>query len=105
MCFQINNTSTENLSIKEAKKLIESGKERLNLVIKREQNLINSRHNESNGINGLNQPRWSSSNLYDNAPISAIKESSYDAINGPRSNWNNQNLYVQPPTRGNKYSR
>lgn len=97
---KVNNAGTENLSLKDAKKLIENSKEKLHLVIKREQNLINSRLNENNGINGLNQSRWSTSNLYDNAPINTIKERGFDPVSGNRQNWSNQNVYVQPPTRG-----
>ncbi|XP_054162043.1 tight junction protein ZO-1-like isoform X2 [Oppia nitens] len=100
--IKINTSSTENLSLKEAKKLIENSKEKLNLVISREPNVSNNRQSDSN-INGYpnGQSRWSTANLYDNAM--AIKDT-YDNINNANrsSNWgtHNQNVYVQPPTRG-----
>ncbi|CAG2104772.1 unnamed protein product, partial [Medioppia subpectinata] len=98
---KINTTSLENLNLKEAKKLIENSKEKLNLVINREQNANNNRQNET--INGYSngQSRWSTANLYDNAM--AIKDqTTYDNIanTNSRTNWSNQNVYVQPPTRG-----
>ncbi|RWS31853.1 tight junction protein ZO-1-like isoform X1 [Leptotrombidium deliense] len=76
---KINNTSTENLSLKEAKKLIDSSKEKLNLVIKREHNITHNHHvNEAN-----------------------IKENTVaDGVSPTRAAWSNQNVYVQPPTRG-----
>ncbi|RWS16821.1 tight junction protein ZO-1-like protein [Dinothrombium tinctorium] len=75
---KINNTSTENLSLKDAKKLIDSSKEKLHLVIKREHNIPHSHINEGNA-----------------------KESTVpDGLNGSRAGWSNQNVYVQPPTRG-----
>ncbi|CAG2165528.1 unnamed protein product, partial [Oppiella nova] len=97
---KINTTSTENLNLKEAKKLIENSKEKLNLVINREQNVNNSRQNEN--INGYSngQSRYSTANLYDNA-IAIKDQTTYDNIQSTnRSNWSNQNVYVQPPTRG-----
>lgn len=77
-------------------------------MINREQNSNNNNNNtnrqniEINGINGYTngQSRWSTANLYDNAI--AIKEHNIaDNLNSNnRSNWSNQNVYVQPPTRG-----
>ena len=84
--------------------MIDNSKEKLNLVINREQNINNNnpRHNDSLNINGYSngQSRWSTANLYDNAI--AIKENGFENMNNNnRNNWNsNQNVYVQPPTRG-----
>ncbi len=71
-------------------------------MIKREQN--NNRNDQTVGVNQSGYLNSNGNgNLYDNAQtLSAIKETSnYDAINANnRHNWNNQNVYVQPPTRG-----
>ena len=98
------------MSLKEAKKLIDNSKGKLNLVINREQNGYkqntinnNNRHNDNNNNGYTNgQSRWSTANLYDNAI--AIKEHGFDNMNNTnRNNWSNQNVYVQPPTRGTKF--
>ncbi|XP_015793036.1 tight junction protein ZO-1 [Tetranychus urticae] len=51
MVLKINNTSCENLTLKEAKKLINSCKDKLNLVLKREQN-NNNNVNHASEYNG-----------------------------------------------------
>lgn len=95
---QINNTAAENLSLKEAKKLIESSKE-LHFYIKRERSVMHVNHLNEMQMNGQSYP----TNLYENT-IAVNKQNGHhlEAVNGTRANWNsNQNLYVQPPTRGN----
>ncbi|KAI1292645.1 Tight junction protein ZO-1 [Halotydeus destructor] len=92
--LKINNLSADGINLKEAKKLMDAGKEKLHLVIRREQNTLNSRLIENNQRNN-------GCNLYENgtgfSPFA--KESAHvNAMN--RQNWTVQNVYVQPPTRG-----
>ncbi|GFG33860.1 hypothetical protein Cfor_12812, partial [Coptotermes formosanus] len=61
--LKINNHTTEGLSLKEARKLIESSKEKLNLVVRREQ-----KHSHGNYLDGLSGPNYSSQNLYVQPP-------------------------------------
>ncbi|XP_074596515.1 tight junction protein 1-like isoform X2 [Brevipalpus obovatus] len=90
---KINNTPAESLSLKEAKKLIDSSKEKLNLVIKRE--------HSSSSQNSGDPASEASTARYPNQLPSSLKENSFAAdVSGTRPNWSNQNVYVQPPTRG-----
>ncbi|XP_023725943.1 tight junction protein ZO-1 isoform X4 [Cryptotermes secundus] len=75
--LKINNHTTEGLSLKEARKLIEASKEKLNLVIRRE-------HKPGNNVESTALPKDSHGNYL-------------DGLSGP--NYSSQNLYVQPPTR------
>ncbi|XP_065220947.1 tight junction protein ZO-2 isoform X3 [Planococcus citri] len=78
--LKINNQPAENLSLKEARKLIESSKEKLHLTVRRE-----ARTSPYSIYSNNNQP----------------KESNYmDMLNG-NVYGASQNLYVQPPTRQN----
>ncbi|XP_072152652.1 tight junction protein ZO-3 isoform X3 [Bemisia tabaci] len=75
--LKINSHATEGMSLKEARKLIESSKEKLNLTVKRE------------------APR----SLYssESTALQTKGEGNYlDVLNG---NYSSQNLYVSPPTR------
>ncbi|XP_066996452.2 tight junction protein ZO-3 isoform X2 [Anabrus simplex] len=76
--LKINNHTTDGMTLKEARKLIESSKEKLNLVVRREQKPGSTTH-ESTAI-----PKDSHGNFL-------------DSLSGP--NYSSQNLYVQPPTR------
>ncbi|XP_075223249.1 tight junction protein ZO-3-like isoform X2 [Lycorma delicatula] len=75
--LKINNHSTDGMSLKEARKLIESSKEKLNLVVRRE------------------APR--SSTTAESTALQSKEGNYLDGLNG--SNYTSQNLYVQPPTR------
>ncbi|XP_076308955.1 tight junction protein ZO-3-like isoform X1 [Tachypleus tridentatus] len=81
--IKINNNSTEQLSIKEAKKLIDSAKEKLHLVLKRE-----SKKNET---------KISSFQELENKDSSDVN---FVNVRSTKPQWSNQNLYVQPPTPG-----
>lgn len=85
--------SVENLSAKEAKKLIDASKDKLNLVIKRE-NCNNNRFTDSR-YNQLIYENGLGSNI--------VKEPTLPFTDGSnnRQMWSNQNVYVQPPTRAN----
>ncbi|KAL1129730.1 hypothetical protein AAG570_012674 [Ranatra chinensis] len=75
--LKINNHSTDGMSLKEARKMIESSKEKVNLVVRRE------------------TPR----NYYPAEPTALhSKDGSY--MEGANiNNYTSQNVYVQPPTR------
>ncbi|RZF42526.1 hypothetical protein LSTR_LSTR004445 [Laodelphax striatellus] len=76
--LKINNHSTDGMSLKEARKLIESSKEKLNIVVRREAARSLSQSAESTAL--------------------PTKDGNYlDSLNG--TNYSSQNLYVQPPTR------
>uniref|UniRef100_A0A1A9WH03 Tight junction protein ZO-1 n=1 Tax=Glossina brevipalpis TaxID=37001 RepID=A0A1A9WH03_9MUSC len=93
---RIHNTNCgDNMSLKEAKKIIDGCKERLNLVVLRDitnqaaiTNQLNNSNNQSNIYGSSHQPQLSncSNNLDD------------PYLNGGAS-YSSQNLYVQPPTR------
>ncbi|KAK6635505.1 hypothetical protein RUM44_000757 [Polyplax serrata] len=73
--LKINNHSTDGLSVKEARKLIENSKDKLSLVVKRErrpgqENTPNTKDSQGNYLENLSG-----------------------------ANYPTQNLYVQPPTR------
>lgn len=82
--LKINNTSTENLTLKELRKLMDSNKEKLNLVVRR-------------SLVGLASPTLK--------PLADGKENVNPMANGygeslaVKNGWNNQNVYVQSPTR------
>jgi len=74
--LKINNHSTENMSLKEAKKMIDGCKEKLNLVVRRDVPRNFSYPTESTSVYS--------------------KEGNYmESVN----NYSSQNVYVQPPTR------
>ncbi|XP_059472548.1 tight junction protein ZO-1 isoform X4 [Neocloeon triangulifer] len=86
--LSINALPTENMTLKEAKKLMDSTKERLNLVVRRDPLAQNASNLSSMGATslsreGLQKTSNSSNNLLMNS-----------------SGYSSQNLYVQPPTRG-----
>lgn len=90
LVLKINNASVDNLSLKEIRKLLENSKEKLNLVIKRCSNSLkdellnefdlNNKENNLNSINGSTDGNFNDSLA--------------------TRNWMNQNVYVEPPTRG-----
>ncbi|CAG0880498.1 unnamed protein product [Darwinula stevensoni] len=88
--LKINSCSTENMSLKEARKLVEGSREKLHLTVKRQQGLTAgspSPPHLSCGEQSKNS--WSRSNFID--------------ITEARPSYTSQNLYVQPPTRGESH--
>ncbi|XP_063232156.1 LOW QUALITY PROTEIN: tight junction protein ZO-1 [Bacillus rossius redtenbacheri] len=78
--LKINNHATDGMTLKEAKKLIDSSKERLNLVVRREHRPAAAASQEQTAL-----PKTDSHGNY------------LDGLGAP--NYSSQNLYVQPPTR------
>uniref|UniRef100_A0A8D8RSA4 Tight junction protein ZO-1 n=1 Tax=Cacopsylla melanoneura TaxID=428564 RepID=A0A8D8RSA4_9HEMI len=76
--LKINNHPTEGMSVKEARKLIDSSKEKLSLTIRRE------------------VPRPTA---YQESTTLPGKENNYMDPLSNAANYSSQNLYVQPPTR------
>ncbi|EEC09898.1 tight junction protein tama, putative [Ixodes scapularis] len=90
--LKINGSPAEGLTLKEARKLLEGSKERLQLVLRRE-------GRSSGGHPGTDQTaRWSSGHQFDANHKDASPN--FVDVTGARPHWSNQNLYVQPPTRG-----
>ncbi|XP_055377734.1 tight junction protein ZO-1-like isoform X2 [Condylostylus longicornis] len=99
---RIHNTNcNDSMSMKEAKKIIDGCKERLNLVVLRDITNQASILNSNNNINNnLNNSGVQNSNLYSHAQqISNCSNNLDDPYLGG-ANYSSQNLYVQPPTRG-----
>lgn len=89
---RIHNTNTNDaMGLKEARKIIEGCKERLNLVVLRDPNAANNLLASNSGIQS---PVYSHTVQLSNC--SNPEESYY---NGNTSGYSAQNLYVQPPTR------
>ncbi|KAG1660238.1 Tight junction protein ZO-1 [Nymphon striatum] len=82
---KINNTSTDSMTLKEAKKMIENCKEKLHLVLRRDNVKSTNTENLQNTYDGANHNK---------------DQNFVDVTSDNRQNWANQNLYVQPPTRG-----
>ncbi|XP_042227787.1 tight junction protein ZO-1-like isoform X9 [Homarus americanus] len=74
--LRINSNSTDNLTLKEAKKLLDSTKERLSLVVRRDP-----------------PPSMLA------PPDLTVKDVRNPEYSDTRPNYSNQNVYVQPPTR------
>ncbi|XP_055316284.1 tight junction protein ZO-1 isoform X4 [Sitodiplosis mosellana] len=88
---RIHNTNTNDaMSLKEARKIIDSCKERLNLVVLRDLNAPTVAPN--NSIN--NNSTYSHA-----AQVSSCSNPEETFYNGNTSGYSTQNLYVQPPTR------
>lgn len=89
---RIHNTNTNDaMSIKEARKIIDSCKERLNLVVLRDPNAA------SVAPSAVPPPNNST---YSHAPqLSNCSNPDETFYNGNTSGYSTQNLYVQPPTR------
>ncbi|CAG4959566.1 unnamed protein product [Colias eurytheme] len=93
---RINNTPvTDAMTLKEAKKLIDSCKDRLNLVVTRE--LIR----EETVSNGNYQNNYSS---LEATPINSYPNNSGESLSSPYSS-SGQNLYVAAPVRGAENNR
>ncbi|XP_076356367.1 tight junction protein ZO-3-like isoform X3 [Tachypleus tridentatus] len=90
--MKINNSGTDNMSIKEARKLIENTKEKLHLLVRREQCSSEVEENQ----------RWSRVHSFEpgSNPNKEMTPSNLNDVTGNRPQCSNQNLYVQPPTRG-----
>ncbi|XP_045029433.1 tight junction protein ZO-1 isoform X3 [Daphnia magna] len=113
--LKINSTSTDGLSLKEARKLMENCKDKLQLTVRRDAAapallgaVGGSAGPAAMGPAGGSQ----ASNGYNDPTYGAVKDSSVPAAGSANSgaahfanyadrpNYCNQNLYVQPPTRG-----
>lgn len=102
---RIHNTNTNDaMSLKEARKIIDSCKERLNLVVLRDvtnstpnnNNIINNNNNNSNNVNassGMQSPVYSHT-----AQVSSCSNPDESFLSAANA-YSTQNLYVQPPTR------
>ncbi|GFX29519.1 tight junction protein ZO-1 [Trichonephila clavipes] len=88
---KINSNSIEGLTVKEAKKLVDSTKEKLHLVVRRDGNKASD--NQDNWTNRMS----SDANVIQNKDMPP--SSSYNDISASRPLWSNQNVYVQSPTR------
>ncbi|XP_030571910.1 tight junction protein ZO-1 isoform X11 [Drosophila novamexicana] len=95
---RIHNTNcADNMSLKEAKKIIDGCKERLNLVVLRDIT------NQAAAVNQLNNSshQQTNANLYatHQAQVSSCSNNLDDAYLPGGASYSSQNLYVQPPTR------
>lgn len=89
---RIHNTNTNDaMGLKEARKIIEGCKERLNLVVLRDPNAANNLLANNSGIQS---PVYSHT-----AQLSNCSNPEENYYNGNTSAYSAQNLYVQPPTR------
>lgn len=116
--LKINSTSTDGLSLKEARKLMENCKDKLQLTVRRDvaAPVLLGAVGGSAGPGAMGPVGGSqASNGYNDPTYGAVKDNSTtaSAISGgtanagphfanyaDRPNYCNQNLYVQPPTRG-----
>ncbi|CAG7818080.1 unnamed protein product [Allacma fusca] len=83
--LKINSNGTDGLTLKEAKKLMESSKEKLHLVVKRD---VSSTTFQLGSAATLQQQQQQQ-----------LKGSNYLEVLDCRPSYSSQNLYVQPPTR------
>lgn len=115
--LKINSTSTEGMSLKEARKLMESCKDKLQLTVRRDPAAAGSTGSAMAAMAGHGaMAGGATANLttpchaaYGDNTYGGAKEAGAAAGMGPshfsnyadnRPNYCNQNLYVQPPTRG-----
>lgn len=117
--LKINSTSTDGLSLKEARKLMENCKDKLQLTVRRDAAAPALLGAVGGSIGGPGPAGGSqASNGYNDPTYGAVKDgSAVGGIGGvaggggggagphfanyaDRPNYCNQNLYVQPPTRG-----
>ncbi|XP_002017386.2 tight junction protein ZO-2 isoform X6 [Drosophila persimilis] len=97
---RIHNTNCgDTMSLKEAKKIIDGCKERLNLVVLRD--ITNQAAVSQMNLNNSGHHQQSSSNLYAShqAQVSGCSNNLEDAYLPGGASYSSQNLYVQPPTR------
>ncbi|XP_067132749.1 tight junction protein ZO-1-like [Centruroides vittatus] len=92
---KINATSTDAMSLKEARKLIENSKERLQLIVRREAGRRDDASDERR------RRQWSDGTPFE-VPRRQNKDPAENFVDVASTGlqWTNQNLYVQPPTRG-----
>ncbi|XP_076324782.1 tight junction protein ZO-1-like isoform X4 [Tachypleus tridentatus] len=85
---KINNNNTENINLRDAKKFLDAAKEKLQLVVRREniKTVNNNNNNNLQEIRARLNKETSPTNFID--------------VSSTRPQWSNQNLYVQTPTRG-----
>lgn len=108
---RIHNTNCgDTMNLKEAKKIIDGCKERLNLIVMRDINIVqqsinlnqlnNSGNHNMNVIYGTNDNNNSfSSNMVGHQTISNCNNNFDDPFLNGVTSYSSQNLYVQPPTR------
>ncbi|XP_017847313.2 tight junction protein ZO-1 isoform X3 [Drosophila busckii] len=96
---RIHNTNCgDSMSLKEAKKIIDGCKERLNLVVLRD---ITNQSALVNQLNNSTHLQQSNAQLYAShqAQVSSCSNNLDDAYLPGGASYSSQNLYVQPPTR------
>ncbi|XP_046804193.1 tight junction protein ZO-1-like isoform X4 [Lucilia cuprina] len=96
---RIHNTNcADTMSLKEAKKIIDGCKERLNLVVLRD---ITNQPNTNTIVNQLNNSNTQAQNIYatHQPQLSNCSNNLDDPYLNGGATYSSQNLYVQPPTR------
>lgn len=99
---KLNNTSCNDImSLKEARKIIDGCKEKLNLVVFRESRTFNNTSNfldqtYNNNYGNLNKPRYFTKSYFI-TKLKAIKNAFLGA--DIQNSYSGQNLYVAPPSR------
>lgn len=95
---RIHNTNTnDTMSLKEARKIIDSCKERLNLVVLRD--VTNTAPNNTSINNNVNSSSGMQSPVYSHtAQVSSCSNPDESFLSAGNA-YSTQNLYVQPPTR------
>lgn len=100
---RIHNTNTNDaMSLKEARKIIDSCKERLNLVVLRDVTNTapnNSLHSNNNNNNNINSSSGIQSPLYSHTTQVSSCSNPEESFLSAGNTYSTQNLYVQPPTR------
>ncbi|XP_034132419.1 tight junction protein ZO-2 isoform X15 [Drosophila guanche] len=97
---RIHNTNCgDTMSLKEAKKIIDGCKERLNLVVLRD--ITNQAAVSQMNLNNSGHHQQTNSNIYAShqAQVSGCSNNLEDAYLPGGASYSSQNLYVQPPTR------
>ncbi|XP_022221137.2 tight junction protein ZO-1 isoform X3 [Drosophila obscura] len=97
---RIHNTNCgDTMSLKEAKKIIDGCKERLNLVVLRD--ITNQAAVSQMNLNNSGHHQQTSGNIYAShqAQVSGCSNNLEDAYLPGGASYSSQNLYVQPPTR------
>lgn len=97
---RIHNTNTnDSMSLKEAKKIIDGCKERLNMVVLRDIAAAAAQAHNLTGNNNTNNSSGGMQSLYSHTAQVSNCSNNDDAFLAGGSSYSTQNLYVQPPTR------
>lgn len=95
---RIHNTNTNDaMSLKEARKIIDGCKERLNLVVLRD--VTNTAPNNNNNNNNINASSGMQSPVYSHTTQVSSCSNPDESFLSAGNAYSTQNLYVQPPTR------